>query len=87
MKRLVIILLGVFVLTLFPVLPAEASGDGNRGEVVRNKHGEFKQIEWQIKATGATTGIRYRVIERQVTIDGHTATFAPNLLTQNLARP
>ena len=79
MKRLAIILLGIFALTLFPVLPAEASGDGNRGTVVRGQYGNFKSIKWQIKATGATTGIRYRTIERTVTINGHAAAFSPDL--------
>lgn len=67
MKRLAIILLGIFVLTLFPVLPAEASGDGNKGTVKRDRKGAFEQIEWQIISRGGS-GTRYRVIERQVTI-------------------
>jgi len=78
MKRLALILLGIFVLTLFSVLPAEASGGGNKGTVERDR-GAFKQIKWQIKATGATTGIRYRTIERTVTINGHVAAFSPDL--------
>ncbi len=79
MKRLAIILLGIFVLILFPVLSAEASGGGNKGTVKRGDYGAFEYIQWQIKGTGATNPIRYRVIERQVTINGHTAVFSPNL--------
>ena len=80
MKRLAIILLGIFALTLFPILPAEASGDGNKGTVKRDRKGAFEQIEWQIISRGGS-GTRYRVIERQITIDGHTASFSPTKIT------
>ncbi len=80
MKRLALILLGIFVLTLFSVLPAEASGGGNQGTVWRDTDtGAFDSIKWTIEATGATKDVRYRVVERTVTIMGHTATFPANL--------
>jgi hypothetical protein len=77
LKRLVIVLLGIFVLTLSSVLPAEASGEGNKGTVNRGKYCEFLNIQWQITGTGASSGIRYRIVERQVTINDHIAAFQP----------